>query len=91
MAENLEIGDILGKRPWQVSGGERRRAELLLALSGNPSLLLLDEPTSMLDPESAKLVIKAISEVSNNKPVIVASHDWRLEEVSSKIIKLASR
>lgn len=88
LAEKLDIKAVLDKYPKNVSGGEARRAELLLALSDSPKLLLLDEPTAMLDPESAELVIKVLSEEKRHRAIVIATHDPRLNPISDKILNL---
>ncbi|MEV6303165.1 ABC transporter ATP-binding protein [Actinoplanes sp. NPDC051861] len=52
--ELVELGHRSGVRVRQLSGGERRRLDLALAVLGRPSVLLLDEPTTGLDPESRR-------------------------------------
>jgi len=54
--EAMGIGHLAGKRPQQISGGERQRAALCQTLARRPSLLLLDEPFSALDIENRHLL-----------------------------------
>lgn len=59
VAESLALLDLTGRagvRMRALSGGERRRVDLACALSGRPELLMLDEPTTGLDPESRQAV-----------------------------------
>ncbi len=88
LARKLNIESILNKRPNQVSGGELRRAELLMVLSDEPELLLLDEPTSMLDPENSDRVLKVLSEFKGSTTMIITSHDPRLKTISKNTLNI---
>lgn len=67
------------KRPEELSGGERQRAAVARALAGDPVLVIADEPTSNLDPETAALVIDALRGLqSAGITVLIASHDPQL-------------
>src|SRR6185312_2013206 len=50
--EEVDLAHRAGTKVGQLSGGERRRLDLAVALAGDPELLFLDEPTSGLDPQS---------------------------------------
>ena len=64
--------------PREISTGEYKRVCFARALAMNTPFYLLDEPTSNLDEESAKILIKEINELSKKKGVIIATHDTRL-------------
>ncbi|WP_394295170.1 ABC transporter ATP-binding protein [Thermococcus zilligii] len=76
LANKLGIGDILHKRPTEISGGEARRAAVVRALAHDPDVLLLDEPTAYLDEESTRVLIKLLeAEKERGKTIIVTTHD----------------
>ena len=58
IAEELEIGEILDKFPYQVSGGQKQRAACARAMVAGQSLLLADEPTGALDSKASEPVIR---------------------------------
>lgn len=65
---------VLGERGCTLSGGQRQRICLARALIKNPSILLLDEPTSAIDAASAALVHDAIAELHKLKTCLVITH-----------------
>ncbi|NJF25963.1 ATP-binding cassette domain-containing protein [Thermococcus sp. Bubb.Bath] len=88
LAEKLNIGEILDKHPNQLSGGELKRAELLMVLSDGPELLLLDEPTSMLDAENSMIIVELLSELKGKVPMLITSHDPRLRGISDRVLAI---
>lgn len=73
---------IMNRFPHQVSGGERQRVLIAMAIAGNPRLLSLDEPTTALDSETARGVLELIVDLRDRlgAAVLYISHD--LETVS---------
>ncbi len=65
---------IIGERGSTLSGGQRQRLCLARALIKNPSVLILDEPTSAIDSESAELIHTAIDQLRADKTTIVIAH-----------------
>ena len=79
MAELTEIftlGDILDRPVGKLSGGQKRRVDVARALLHNPSILILDEPTTGLDPQTRKAVWNIIDDLrkSQNMTVFLTTH-----------------
>ncbi len=72
---------VLNEESNNISGGERQRLALALALSSNKDIYIFDEATSSIDIDSEKIIINKIKELSKTKLVILISH--RLENVVS--------
>jgi ABC-2 type transport system ATP-binding protein len=68
------LEDLAGKRMRALSGGQRRRAALAQALLGAPELLVLDEPTTGLDPEQRASLRGVLSAVGQWATVVLATH-----------------
>jgi len=71
----------------ELSGGERKRVYLARSLVSKPKILLLDEPTSSVDPHGTFCFLRFLEELSANVTILIVSHD--LSIVSSKISSLA--
>ncbi len=86
----LGIESIAGKHPYALSGGEKRKAALATALVLEPDVLLLDEPTADLDPESKKELVKIVCKLQRNgKTTITATHDTgTARKIASKAVML---
>jgi cell division transport system ATP-binding protein len=67
------------KMPHQLSGGEQQRVVIARALLNNPDVMLADEPTGNLDPETSEDIIKLLLEISNSgRAVLMATHNYPL-------------
>jgi cell division transport system ATP-binding protein len=69
------------KMPHQLSGGEQQRVAIARALVNDPEIILADEPTGNLDPESSEGIISLLMDISKTeRAVLVATHDYSLLE-----------
>ena len=77
LARLLGVERLLKKFPYQISGGEQQRINIIRALSLSPKLLLCDEPTGNLDSQNSNLVVDILSALSKkyNSTLIVVTHD----------------
>ncbi len=75
LAKQHGIESLLEREVLSLSGGEKQKVALLSILITNPSILLLDEPTAFLDPQSAEELLNIISKQVENKTVIIVEHN----------------
>lgn len=77
VVELVDLGPLLDKPPYEISGGQKQRVALAAVLAMMPSILVLDEPTSMLDPLSTRRVFDVLHQLSEEpgRTVIVIEHD----------------
>ncbi len=80
----------LKNMPHQLSGGEKQRVAIARALINDPFLILADEPTGNLDPDTSEEILTILKKInSRGTSIIFATHNYELvRRVDSKIIKL---
>ncbi|HAM99494.1 MAG TPA: phosphonate ABC transporter ATP-binding protein [Marinilabiliales bacterium] len=77
--EKVGLGFKEYKMPHELSGGEQQRVVIARALLNDPEVILADEPTGNLDPESSSGIINLLMDISKNgRAVVVATHDYPL-------------
>jgi cell division transport system ATP-binding protein len=75
----VDLKSIASKMPHQLSGGEQQRVAIARALLNDPELILADEPTGNLDPQTSVEVMEVLRKINaNGKTVIMATHDYAL-------------
>lgn len=79
--ERVGLGTKGYKMPHQLSGGEQQRVVIARALLNNPEIILADEPTGNLDPETSDNIMHILTDISKNgRAVIMATHNYNLIE-----------
>ncbi len=80
------------KMPHQLSGGEQQRVSIARALLNDPELILADEPTGNLDPETSEGIIKLLKDIrENGRAVLMATHDFMMiEKYPSRTLRCES-
>ncbi len=84
------LGERLHHVPAKLSGGEKQRVAIARAFTGEPALILGDEPTAALDGTSAASVMQLLRDhVGPGRSVLLVTHDHRLERFADRVIELA--
>jgi cell division transport system ATP-binding protein len=77
--DRVGLKGIANKMPHQLSGGEQQRVAIARALLNDPELILADEPTGNLDPQTSVEVLGVLKKINENgKTIIMATHDYAL-------------
>ena len=88
--EQVGLKESIQKMPNTLSGGEQQRVVIARALLNAPELIIADEPTGNLDPETSDDILLLLRQLSqkNNTAILVATHDYRmLENFPARIIR----
>lgn len=87
--KKVGLGDQLNKKPNQMSGGQMQRVAIARAIVNDPDIILADEPTGALDSDTSISVMNILKEISDDKLIIMVTHNAELaEKYSSRIIRL---
>ncbi|MDB5010757.1 MAG: phosphonate transporter ATP-binding protein [Mucilaginibacter sp.] len=87
--EKVGLRSKLKKMPHELSGGEQQRVVIARALLNNPEIILADEPTGNLDPDTSEEIVLLLKQISQSgTAVMVATHDYHIiRTFPSRIIK----
>lgn len=87
IARKLNIGGILNKYPYEVSGGQKQRAAVARALITNPQLILADEPTGALDSRSTDELLKLFTEINDDgQTIIMVTHSTKAASHAKRVL-----
>lgn len=82
LCQMLDIGDLLKRTVGKLSGGQRRRIDIARALLHNPKILILDEPTTGLDPQTRKIIWEVIDNLQKEQNMTVFLTTHYMEEAA---------
>lgn len=87
--DKVDMLDHIDKMPFELSGGEQQRICIARALLNDPKLILADEPTGNLDPETTDKILNVIHDLcANGCAVLMATHEHNLlDRFPSKVLK----
>jgi len=90
MAGKLGITDVLGKFPYQVSGGQKQRAACARAMVAGQSLLLADEPTGALDSKASRNLLEIMTTMNRDMgaTILMVTHDAYSASFSGRVLFL---
>ncbi len=90
IAEILEIGQMLEKYPFQLSGGEQQRVAIARAVSHSPKVVFADEPTGNLDPQTGARTLELLKETVTQlgSTLILVTHDMSVAEAADQIVRV---
>jgi cell division transport system ATP-binding protein len=87
--EKVGLRSKLKKMPHELSGGEQQRVVIARALLNDPEIILADEPTGNLDPDTSEEIVLLLKQISQSgTAVVIATHDYHIiRTFPSRIIK----
>lgn len=82
LSNRLEFEDVLDKKYWDISAGQKTRVNLAKALINDPELLLMDEPTASLDPDISDKLLSYIEELKRERNISILYTSHEMDEVT---------
>jgi len=90
LLERVGLADRLHHKPCELSVGQQQRVALARVLANDPAVILADEPTGNLDPETGRQVIDFFDEVNREgRTIVMVTHDPRAAQRARRVLRLA--
>ncbi len=87
IAAKLGITELLGKYPYEISGGQKQRAAVARALITNPKLILADEPTGALDSKATDDLLRLFSEINAmGQTILMVTHSVKAASHAGRVL-----
>ena len=87
LIQRLEIGDILNKFPYEVSGGQKQRAAVDRALITKPQLVLADEPTGSLDSRATDHLLRLFNDINEDgQTILMVTHSVKAASHAKRVL-----
>ena len=93
LLEMVEMKEKANSKPHLLSGGEQQRVAIARALINDPKIIIADEPTGNLDPETSLKIVELMKNISNsNQTIIMATHDYDIiQKFPGRIIEFKDK
>ena len=93
LLEMVEMKEKTNSKPHLLSGGEQQRVAIARALINDPKIIIADEPTGNLDPETSLKIMELMKNISNsNQTIIMATHDYDIiQKFPGRIIQFKDK
>ena len=87
IAKRLGLTELLGKYPYEVSGGQKQRAAVARAMITNPRIIFADEPTGALDSAMSDELLRLFAEVNRaGQTIVMVTHSVKAASVASRVL-----
>jgi len=89
LLERLGLGDRLDHKPSELSVGQQQRVALARMLANDPAVILADEPTGNLDPETSQSILDFLINLNaEGRTIVMVTHDQRLAASAKRALRL---
>ena len=89
MLDRVGLGDRLDHKPSELSVGQQQRVALARMLANDPAVILADEPTGNLDPETGQSILGFLEQLNKEgRTIVMVTHDMRAARRAKRILRL---